>query len=163
MDVSLWLVDWGSLCPPCLICCCAGADRLCRSWFFCLSKVLMLLSHYCSVVFFWVISPPFNCNSRLVLGGGYCGFHSLLCHLPLLSVGVSFVGCFSLLAGILLFRAPTYSFMWSIGVGRQNGIRHFEWECILWDLKYQTIEKRQEILWISVVLTVIFHPVSHFL
>ena len=47
---SLQLVNWGSLCPLCLVFCCAGADRLCWSWFLCLSKVSRLLSRYCSVV-----------------------------------------------------------------------------------------------------------------
>ena len=30
---------------------------------------------------FCIISPPFSCNSRLVLGGGSCDFHSVLFHL----------------------------------------------------------------------------------
>ena len=47
---SLQLVDCGSLCPPHLVRCCAGADRLCWSWFFSVSKVMRLLSRYCSVV-----------------------------------------------------------------------------------------------------------------
>ena len=62
-----------------------------------------------------VVSLLFSCNSVLVLGGGYCGFHSFLCHLLLLSVGGTFVGGFSLAAGILVFTAPTYFFMWSVG------------------------------------------------
>ena len=56
---------------------------------------------------FWVCSPPFSCNSRLFLGGSYCGFHFLLHILPLLSVGGSLVGGFSLPAGILVFPALT--------------------------------------------------------
>ena len=63
----------------------------------------------------WVISPSFSFTSRLVLSVGYCGFHSLLHHLSLLSVGGSVVGGFSVAAGILVFTAPTYSFMWSVG------------------------------------------------
>ena len=47
---SLQLVNCGSLHPPHLVCCCAGADRLCQSWFFCLSEVLRLVYCYCSVV-----------------------------------------------------------------------------------------------------------------
>ena len=58
----------------------------------------------------WIISPLFNCKSRLVLGRVYFGFHSLLCHLTLLSVGVSFVGGFSLPAGILVSTSSSYSF-----------------------------------------------------
>ena len=41
----------------------------------------------------WVISPPFSCISRLVLGGGERGFHSLFHLLPLLSAGGSVVIC----------------------------------------------------------------------
>ena len=63
---SLQLVNWGSLCPPCLVLCCAGMDRLCWSWFFGLYEVLRLLSHSCSVVFpdrswvelVWLTLPP---------------------------------------------------------------------------------------------------------
>ena len=47
---SLQLVTWGSLSPPHLVCCCAGAERLCQRWFFSLYTVLRLLSRYCSVV-----------------------------------------------------------------------------------------------------------------
>ena len=49
--------------------------------------------------------------------------HSLLHHLSLLSVGGSFVGRFSLPAGMLVFTAPIYSFMGSVGGGRKNGLR----------------------------------------
>ena len=63
------------------------------------------------ICLFWVISPPLSCNSKLVLGGGLCGFHSLVHNLPFLSFGDSFVGGFSLPAGILVFIAPTYFFM----------------------------------------------------
>ena len=47
---SLQLVNWGSLHPPHLVFCCAGVDRLCWSWFFCVYKVLRLLSCFCLVV-----------------------------------------------------------------------------------------------------------------
>ena len=57
---------------------------------------------------FWVISPPVSSISRSVLGWGYCGFHSLLQLLLLLSVGGSCVGGFLLTAGVLVFTAPTY-------------------------------------------------------
>ena len=30
-------------------------------------------------------------------------------------------------------------------------------------MKYQSIQKRKDILWIFIVLTMIFHPTSHFL
>ena len=40
-----------------------------------------------------------------------------------------------------------------MAVGRQNGLR--QQESILWDLKYQQVEKSYKILWISIVLTVI--------
>ena len=35
-------------------------------------------------------------------------------------------------------------------------------ETILWGLKYQQVEKIWEIIWISIALTVIFHPTIHF-
>ena len=43
---SLQLFDWGSLWPPHLVCSCEGADRLCQSWFFRLTKVILPLSRY---------------------------------------------------------------------------------------------------------------------
>ena len=107
------------------------------------SSVCLWLWGFSLTIFLLFVVDNFStvsCNSRSVPVGGYCGFHSCLCHLPLLSVGGSFVGGFSLPAGILVFTAPTYSFMWSFGGGRQNGLR--QQECILGDLKYQHVEKR---------------------
>ena len=83
---------------------------------------------------FWVISLLFSYISRLVLDWNYFGIHSLLHLFPLLSVGGSFVGGFPLPAGILVFMATTYSFLWSIGGGTQNSLR--PWECILWYSMY---------------------------
>ena len=96
-------------------------------------------------------------HSRFALSSIYVGY---LVVLGFLSFGGSFVGGFSPPEDILTFAAPTYSCMWSVAGGRQNGLR--QQEGILWDLKYQQVEKRQEILWISIALTVIFHPTSHF-
>ena len=50
MGLSLELVNWGSLHLPCLVFCCADVGRLCWSWFFCVYKVLRLLSRSCPVV-----------------------------------------------------------------------------------------------------------------
>ena len=97
-------------------------------------------------------------HSRFALSSVCVGSLVVLWFLPF---GGSFVGGFSPSASILIFTALTYSCMWSVAGGRQNGLRHQE--SIIWDLKYQQVENRYEILRISIALTVIFHPTSHFL
>ena len=84
-----------------------------------------------------VISLILSGCSRVVLSSVCVGSVVLLGFLP---IGGSFVGGFSPPASILMFTAPTSSRVLSVSGGRQNGLR--QQESILWDLKYQPVEKR---------------------
>ena len=132
VGLSLQVVIWGSVCPPPLVFCCAGVDRLCWNWFFRVYKVLRLFSCSCSVVcsHYLVVSPD---RSWVVL-----------VWLPLPPSPSSVLSCWCFLCwwfssfqrypGVHSF----YLLFFVIGVGgRQNGLRLQE--CILWYLKYQPL------------------------
>ena len=75
----------------------AGSSVCMRFWGFSLTIVqLFVLGNFSTIWLYFL----------MILGGGYFGFHSLLHLLPLLSVGG-----FYLSAGILVFTAPSYSFV----------------------------------------------------
>ena len=132
---------------------CVEADSsLCTSFEASLSLLFSCL--------FWVISPLFGCIFRSlsieVSVASTPFFTFFRCYLLLVPLLVGFL--FQQVYWCLQLPPTLFFISWR---GRENGLR--QWVCILWYLKYQPIEKRWENLWICTVLTMIFHPTSHFL
>ena len=135
---SLQLANWGSLHPPHLVFCHVGGAGCVEAfssacpifWGFSLAIVQMfVLGNFSTIELYFQIGPCWS-----------------LVWLPLPPSPSSIVIfwcflCWWLSSSSRYTVVPTsHYFLWSVGGGRQNGLRQQEY--ILWYLKYHSIEKR---------------------